>query len=298
VTVVYAKQALGSKQVRSLTPTDVAAFLDYLASEGVGATTARKHLRVLSACLNEARRQGYAPRNPVADLHPSQKPRAVKQEAAYLTDAEIPKLLSATPPGVYRVLFETALVTGCREGELVALQWGDVEHGTVPDVIPERDEEKPSTGVIHVRRSRTNGVVGTTKSGETRDVAIPADLVRSLAAWWDELGKPGNKTLVFPAASRSGYLEPKQILRALYGAMDKAGITRECPEGKARGVKRTFHSFRHTHARMFLEQGRPLYSLSLRLGHSGVQVTERYAHWASEAAREEAAALEGVLGVY
>jgi integrase len=83
------------------------------------------------------------------------------------------------------------------------------------------------------------------------------------------------------------------ILRALYDAMEKAGIGRECPEGKAR----TFHSFRHTHARIWLEKGHSLYSLSRRLGHSGVQVTEKYGHWASEAAKKEAAALEGVFGV-
>ena len=47
----------------------------------------------------------------------------------------------------------------------------------------------------------------------------------------------------------------------------RAGIT---------GVRVSPHTFRHTFARMFLENGGDVYKLSLLLGHSSVMVTENY----------------------
>lgn len=42
------------------------------------------------------------------------------------------------------------------------------------------------------------------------------------------------------------------------------------------GVRVSPHTFRHTFARMFLENGGDVYKLSLLLGHSSVVVTEKY----------------------
>ncbi|WP_161977353.1 tyrosine-type recombinase/integrase [Dictyobacter kobayashii] len=42
------------------------------------------------------------------------------------------------------------------------------------------------------------------------------------------------------------------------------------------GVRVSPHTFRHTFARMFLENGGEVYKLSLILGHSSVLVTENY----------------------
>lgn len=42
------------------------------------------------------------------------------------------------------------------------------------------------------------------------------------------------------------------------------------------GVRVSPHTFRHTFARMYLEQGGELFKLSREMGHSTVQVTEGY----------------------
>ena len=53
----------------------------------------------------------------------------------------------------YRVLFEVALKTGMRQGELLALTWGDL------DLVH---------AVIHVRRTYTDGDLGSPKVPELR----------------------------------------------------------------------------------------------------------------------------------
>jgi integrase len=93
----------------------------------------------------------------------------------------------------------------------------------------------------------------------------------------------------------TGYL-PHWVItrREPYTAIERAGIPREHART---GVKRDFHSFRHTFARIALENGKPIYGLSRHLGHSSTKVTEsHYAHCSTTAVKAEIAELEGALG--
>jgi integrase len=269
-TVAYAQQVIGAKPVRRVAPADVAAFSRFLAERGLSPSTRAKHLRVLGACLNSAVRHRYAGRNVVRELPPAEKPRAGRKESAYFTDDELPALFAKVAPGVYRTLFLVALKTGMRLGELVALTWGDVDLGEA---------------VIRVRRTYTDGTLGEPKNHERRDVDLTPAVVELLGAWWGELLRPGDDRLVFPGDSASGYLVGTTVLRReLYPAMQAAGVPRVGPTGE----RRTFHSFRHTFARIALEGGGELTWLSRHLGHSTTAVTDQvYGHW-SRTARKRA----------
>jgi integrase len=156
----------------------------------------------------------------------------------------------------------TALKTGMRQGELVALTWADVDL---------------TAAVARVRRTFTDGIVHEPKNHERRDVDLTPEVVDLLGAWWGELGSPDDDRLVFPGDGRDGYLVNGTILkRELYPAMERAGVARVGPTGE----KRTFHSLRHTFARVTLEHGAELTWLSPHLGHSSTAVTDGvYGHW-------------------
>jgi integrase len=283
-TIAYADAVLGPKLVRRLGPQDITRFNQHLSEirvrrsdensghidEPLSASTRAKHLRVLGACLNSAIRHGYAARNPVKDLPAAEKPRPGRKESAYFGDDDLPRLFGEITPGVFRTLCIAALKTGMRRGELIALAWEDVD----------------LTGaVIRVRRTCTDGIVQDPKNHERRDVDLTPEVVELLGAWWGELGNPGDDQLVFPGDGRDGYLVNGTILkRELYPAMQRAGLPRVGPTGE----KRTFHSLRHTFARVALENGAELTWLSRHLGHSSTAVTDRvYGHW-SRAARKRA----------
>jgi integrase len=293
-TIGYARDAFGAKPVRRLGPQDIARFNQHLGEvrvrrpdghggygqEPLSSSTRAKHLRVLGACLNSAIRHGYAARNPVKDLPAAEKPRPARKEAAYFTDEELPRLFAEVTDGVFRTLFLATLKTGMREGELIALTWGDVD----------------LTGAVaRVRRTCTDGIVHEPKNHERRDVDLTPDVVDMLGAWWGELGKPGDDQLAFPGDGRDGYLVNGTILkRELYPAMDRAGIRRVGPTGE----KRTFHSFRHTFARIGLEHGAELTWLSRHHGHSSTAVTDGvYGHWSRAARKRAMEQLSGAFSV-
>lgn len=304
-TIVYAKRAFGDVTVRRLRPEHVLKMdalmreprsancscsdtgrkgckdcggTGRVATPGISASTRAKHLRVVHACINSAIAHGYGATNPVRELPKSEKPRAQRKEAAFFEDAELVRLQPEIADGVHRVLFQVALKTGMRLGELLALTWNDVDLGEA---------------LVRVRRTYTSGHVDEPKNHERRDVDLQPDTVELLGGWWGELGRPDGDVLVFPGAA--GYLDPAAVLRAvLYPAMKRAGIPRVGPTGE----KRTFHSLRHTFARIALEKGTQLTWLSRHLGHSSTAVTDRvYGHWARSARKAEAGKLVGAFPV-
>jgi integrase len=290
-TMKYATEAFGSTPVRRLSVEHVKRFLAVCAAArrnpkrdvGMTDSTRAKHLRVLGVCLESAVKAGYASRNPVRHVPAGERPTKRKQEAAYFTNDELPRLFSELRERgrTYQILFEIALKTGMRQGELLALTWGDV------DLVH---------SVVHVRRTFTDGDVGTPKNHEKREVFVPAEVVDLLGEWWGELGRPGDETtLVLPGETKTGYMNSQVVLRReLYPAMERAGIARVGPTGE----KRTFHSLRHTFARLAIENGRPIFWLSKHLGHSSLDVTANvYGHFERATRQREAQAMAGVFGV-
>lgn len=279
-TLKYAKKAFGERIVRRLSTADIVSFNEDMKVAKLSASTRAKHLRVLGACLNSAVAHGYAAQNPVKTLPKNEKPRAKRAESAYFDNAELPRLFAEFAEGVYRTLFEVALKTGMRQGELLALTWADVDLGQA---------------VIRVRRGITDRHLSTPKNHEIRDVDLTADVVDLLGAWWGELGRPADDVLVFPGEGRDGYLDPSTIRRReLYAAMKRAGI----PRVGTTGTARTFHSLRHTFAKRALESGAQITWLSRHLGHSSLEVTSRvYGHWERAERKRQAKLLAGAFGV-
>jgi integrase len=234
---------------------------------------------VLGACLQAAVFYRYADANPVRELPPAQRPRPERKEAAYFENDELPRLFAHLSVEPYRTLCLVALKTGMRQGELVALRWGDV------------DLEQ---AVVRVRASYTGGALGTPKNRERRDVDLISDVVELFARFRDDRDRFSDR-LVFPSENGHGFLSATIVLRRhLYPATAAATISRVGPTRE----KRTFHSFRHTFAKRALESGAQITWLSRHLGHSSLKVTtDIYGHWERAERKLQAAKMEGAFSV-
>jgi integrase len=291
-----ASAVFGSVKVRDLEVADIRRFLEHNASEfkrrhansksdevrrsEIKPGTQAKHLRQLSACLEDAVREGYANDNPVRRLGKSLRPKVAKSKPSYYTDGELTRLwpeLAARP--VYAYLHKLAVVTGLRFGELAALEWNDVDF---------------LNGELHVSKAYTAGigVVLLPKDNESRIVDLTPQAQALLEDWYRQSG--GGEGLVFEKET-GGHLDHNYNRKhVLYPAMERAGI----PRVGERGRKRDFHSCRHTFARIALEHGAEITWVQRQLGHSSITMTvDLYGHWARAAEKQQAAKLEGAFAL-
>jgi len=230
--------------------------------------TINNALAVLSKLINLAKEQGVLAHTPDVKLFKVKKP-----DYDFLTFDEVDQLIEAAEPQDMALL-TTAPKTGLRQGELIGLQWPDI------DLVRAK---------LHVKRTIWRGVEGTPKSGSTRTVDLPESVVEALKAHRHLRGP-------FVFCQENGeHLTPGMMDHLLITTLKRAGITRE---------KGTigWHDLRHTYGSHLAMEGVPLKVIQELMGHATLEMTMRYAHLSPNVKHEAVKALDrrqrGTLGAH
>jgi len=234
--------------------------------ERVKPKTVINELVPLKEMLKHAVRWGYLKLNPAREV---ERPRIEREEMAYLTPKEVNLFLRHVTPR-YHALFLTAVMTGLRRGELLALRWGDVDW---------------NNNQLWVRRSLWKGQLLTPKSKlSARRVDLTPSLIIELKK--HKLASPiSPQDLVFCNADGNPWEPDALVKRQFLPALRRAGI---------RQVR--FHDLRHTNVALRLAQGQPIKYIQHQLGHSSIQTTlDRYGHLMPDIGAEQAMKLDNIL---
>ena len=228
--------------------------------KGRAAQTVCHYLNAVSSLLQSAVSDGYMPYNVAQG---AKRPQVRRGEVPYLESADGFKLLVAAGEldespeyrGVrpLKALVGTALLTGARRSELLALLVGDVDF---------------DAGVVHFR---PNAHYGDRKSRHAvRKVPLWPQLRAILVPVAGDQAPGG---LLFPARDGGPLTDVRE---ALAQAFTRAKVAK--PAGKA------WHLFRHTYTALrlqTLDNGAPvsLWTVTKELGHGSVTMIERtYGH--------------------
>ena len=115
--------ALGRITLEKLTIQQVEAFYMRKQDEGIAPSTVRRIHTVLSQALDHAVRSRLIVYNVCDHVKP---PRLTRHEIQPFTPEQAQQFLESVKGHRLEVLFMTAIVTGMRESELLALRWSDV----------------------------------------------------------------------------------------------------------------------------------------------------------------------------
>ncbi len=222
--------------------------------------TVREVASVLSVALNEAFRLDKILVNPFLKVR---LPKVERVEARALTPDEMHRLRDACRNDWTFTFVEIGLATGARRGELLALEWTDVDWLTATLIVSKSIEE--TAAGVRVKRPK-NGHARKFKIGQTAIAALR--FLREQQQHARELlGADYKGNLMFCAADGS-LLRPDLVSKTIVRRLHRAGIQ-----------KASLHTLRHTHASNLLSKGVPLPVVSARLGHADVNVTAKiYSH--------------------
>jgi integrase len=251
----YLKPAFGSLKLDSPDwARKIEQFKAARVRDGRSAKRINNYLTCLRRALVSARQWGHIDRIPEI-----QWMKAPPSSFDFLTREESDRLLAAMPTG-FRAMALTALRSGLRLGELLALRWEDIDL---------------HTGKILVRRSVWKGTMGAPKSNRHREIPMSPELLVVLKAHRHLRG-----ALVFCSEDGSA-LTRDMIKKVLPAACTKAGL---------RTVQ--WHALRHSFASQLVTEGVPLKAIQELLGHATITMTMRYAHLAPSLHIEAVARLD------
>ena len=283
------KPALGNIAVQDLKPRDISAFYKKLSNDK--ALTARskngklsvtyrlQHHRALSAVLGYAVKCQYISVNPIQAVEP---PRADTEETIIFEEEDISKLMNVLenyPDPMWAALFILELFTSCRPGEVVGLNWSDLDGN-----------------VLHIRAgsNRVNGKTIRTARPKTkssiRPVVLPPDVMNPLKKW--RAAQLERKMLIGPAW-------PEESQDAMFTGEEGNRLDLSSPTQKWRKIQKKYdlkdaplYSYRHTGASLLIAAGCDVKEVSAHLGHSRASTTlDKYTHLFEKASQHTAEAM-------
>ena len=235
---------------------------------GLSRSTVESYLCPARGAFDYAMRRGQVNGNPCNLLRGSDLPEKAKRRAHEWTDEEIARLLAAserigrarTSRHDYSPMLKLAVYTGLRLGEVVGLEWGDVDLGDKP--------------VIEIRRQFTR--YGEVTAPKTRNS------IRRVPLWPEAVAVLHEQRKRAFASGRAQANDPlflgRNGTRIAHRNIQRRGFT---PARDAAGLPAhlRFHDLRHAFASLAAHRGVPVTFLSNVMGHANVGVTQSvYVH--------------------
>jgi integrase len=263
---------LGAKQLGRIDADDIVALARELYAQGYAAWTVDTILKPLKTLFRHAVRRDVLAASPFHKLERSELPRPWTPDQRVLSAAEIGRLLAAASPR-YRILLASAIFTGLRQSELLALRWQNIDS---------------DAGLVRVRTAldRNRRHVPLETRAARRDVILVPTLGDELAEARATSRFSQASDYVFPSSVGTPLIWRNISSRGLAPAAEKASV------GSLR-----WHDLRHTFASMLIANGANVLFVCRQLGHCSPDTTlEIYGHlWeVAEQAERTRQALEKV----
>jgi integrase len=252
------KPYFGNKPIHAITRRDIDTFLRKRREGTLKGTVARKRrnnrqggvspastnrdLCRLKNIFKKAVEWEYIKDNPALGI---QQSKEMILEAEYLTVDEATAFL-ADAETAYKPIFVTAIYTGLRFGELMGLQWRDINWDF--NRVAVRDAKNSDSRYVPMNQAVRKALVGLLQERETETQLVSSS---ELVFINKETGNP--------------FVD---VRKAMKRALKASGVTRHI----------RFHDLRHTTGSHLAMNGGTEREIAEVLGHRDTKVTRRYTH--------------------
>ena len=234
---------------------------------GLSSTTVRSLHLMLHNAFERAVKERLIPRNPTEDCI---APKVQKIEMQILQPEHIKDYLDAADRRGLLPMFYLELVSGLRKGELVALQWSDLDEANCT-ISVSKQASWDTEGNLILSQPKTGNSI--------REVSIPQDAVELLK---QEHAKHPDNPWMFPSSRTGEMYHPDSVVNLHKKILKDAGLEHI-----------RFHDLRHTFATLALQNGVDVKTVSSMLGHYDAGFTLRTYTHATRQKQDEAAQTMG-----
>lgn len=257
----YVLPGIGEKNLDKITRSDVRKVLLGVHQRGLSSSSVRLTRDVIGGIMVTAVDEELIGSNPVSNiLKRMGLEKTVKGAIESLTPAEVKHFLDVCSEGFpeYFPFFLCAFRTGMRLGELLALQWGDVDW---------------NQSYIQVERSFKRGKIGKTKTGKSRRVDMSEQLKLILRKLLTQRKREALKAvegeeIAWIFHQNGSPISQNSVRNVFKRILKKAGM---------RQIR--IHDIRHTFASLLLTNGETPVYVKEQMGHSSIQITvDIYGH--------------------
>jgi integrase len=263
-------ESLANSRLDEIDGGKISAYIRKRQADRLNITSINRELQILRRILHIALEWGRVERIAKIRMLPGEPKRE-----RVLTRDEESRYLAACP----QLLLEVATIlidSALRPEELYRLEWHNVSF------------VNGRHGCVRVLRGKTQNAA--------RVVPMSARAHGVLEARWEASGRP-ETGWVFPAATKSGHIEPSTLRLQHLNVFE---TLREQSEQGQREPLRPFclYTLRHTALTRWAEAGMSPFLLAQIAGHSSVRITQRYVHPSEDAvfeAIERASALPATV---
>jgi integrase len=266
------KPYFGPMKISDIRFETVEGFMAKESTRGASTAHMKKSMVLLGGIMKYAIRKRLIDFNPldVVDKPKGRSRYKTSDEMDIYKPDEIRCFLDNVDGEKYKTFFLLAVMSGARQGELIGLQWQDVDW---------------HNSQIYIRRTYQRGKFFEPKSATSRRrIDLGPTVIKSLKKW--KLACPPTELdLVFPSDAGTPLDHYNLVRRHYEPALRRAGLRR---------IK--FHGLRHSYASMLIEAGEHPKYIQNQMGHSSINVTmDTYGHLMKSANRDSAAKLERMV---
>ncbi|QWT24205.1 tyrosine-type recombinase/integrase [Subtercola sp. PAMC28395] len=271
---IRVKPSLGHMRLQTISPTVVE---EAMLSWTGGSSTKRDAIAVLANLLRAAKKANLVSSIVTLEIDlPKEEQRDPTSRA--LDASEIRNLIAAVPEGPYRRIICVLVFAGIRLGEAAGMRVGDVDL-----------DRKVLNVRVQVTGNRSGALQESSpKSHKSRLVPIPEELLPHILA---AMSSKEKTDLLFPGP-RGGRITSTNLSRDLKWNDLRSAIRRF---GENEHQLR-FHDLRHTLATLLFDANLSAPDVQAILGHSSLQVTQRYSRARADSAQRGNLALNRLFG--
>lgn len=289
----YVKDSkLGLLVVSEIKKLPVQKYYNSLIDIGKSESQVKNMHKLLNKFFKYAETEGYIIKNPLIGLRlPKGHEEDIEEDDKVVetfTNEEINRILDSLNNVKLRYIIVFALLTGCRQGEILALQKSEIKgdvikiNKSVRNVKIFEDEGK-FVHELKVTKPKTKS--------SNREIPITAKLHSELKKADKLVAEERLKlgpaytanNLLFPSLTGT-HIDAKNLRRSWERALDNAGVPRK-----------KFHALRHTYATRLFENGTSILTVSRLLGHSSIRTTEIYTHVLEDVKAKEVECLDAIF---